>query len=85
MLHITYTHPPIYFKLPLLLCCAQSCLFCDPMGCSLPGYSVHGISRPGYWSGLQFPPPGDFPYPGIELVSPASPKWAGGFFTTNTT
>ena len=23
--------------------CAQ--LFCDPMGCSLPGSSVHGISR----------------------------------------
>ena len=32
-----------------------------------------------YWSGLPFPPPGDLPDPGIELVSPAL---AGGFFTT---
>ena len=24
-----------------------------------------------YWSGLPFPSPGDLPYPGIELVSPA--------------
>ena len=25
-----------------------------------------------YWSGLPFPSPGDFPYPGIEPRSPAS-------------
>ena len=34
-------------------CCAkslQSCLtLCDPMDCSLPGSSVHGFSRQGYW------------------------------------
>ena len=34
--------------------------------------------RPEYWSGLLFPPPGDLPNTGIELVSPAL---AGGFFT----
>ena len=27
------------------------------------------FSRQEYWSGLQFPPPGDPPYPGIEPVS----------------
>ena len=37
-----------------------------------------GFSRPGYWSGLPFPPPGDFPDPGIE---PASPALAGRLFT----
>ena len=37
-----------------------------------------GFSRPGYWSGLPFPPPGDFPNPGIE---PASPALAGRLFT----
>ena len=30
-----------------------------------------GFSRKEYWSGLPFPPPGDLPDPGIELVSPA--------------
>ena len=25
-----------------------------------------GISRQGYWNGLPFPSPGDFPDPGIE-------------------
>ena len=29
------------------------------------------LSRPEYWSGSPFPPPGDPPNPGIELVSPA--------------
>ena len=27
--------------------------------------------RQEYWSGLLFPPPGDFPGPGIKLTSPA--------------
>ena len=32
---------------------AQSCpTLSDPMDCSLPGSSVHGISRQEYWSGL---------------------------------
>jgi len=40
-----------------------------------------GFSRQEYWSGLPLPPPEDLPNPGIELVSPASPASAGGFFT----
>ena len=43
---------------------------CDPMDCSLPGFSVHGFSRREYWSGLLFPSPGDLPDPGIEPGSP---------------
>ena len=35
-----------------------------------------------YWSGLQFPTPGDLPDPGIEPASLASPARAGGFFAT---
>ena len=34
------------------------------------------------WSGLPFPPPEDFPNPGIEPASPVSSALAGGFFTT---
>ena len=37
------------------------------------------FSRQEHWSELPFSTPGDFPNPGIELVSPVS---AGGFFTT---
>ena len=34
------------------------------------------FSRQKQWSGLSFPPPGDFPNPRIE---PASPVLVGGF------
>ena len=37
------------------------------------------FSRQEYWSGLPFPPPGDFPDSGMESKSPAL---TGGFFTT---
>ena len=63
---------------------AQLCqTLCDPMSCSPPGSSVHGIfPRQEYWSGLPLPPPGDPLHSGIEPVSLASPALAGGFFTT---
>ena len=38
-----------------------------------------GFPSQEYWTGLPFPPPGDLPDPGIE---PASPAFAGRFFTT---
>ena len=51
---------------------AQSCLtLWDPVDCSPPGSSVHGILQQEYWSGLPFPSPGDLPDPGIEPRSPA--------------
>ena len=46
------------------------------VACQVPGSK--GFSRQEYWSVWPFPPPGDLPDPGIELVSPAL---AGGFFT----
>ena len=62
---------------------AQSCLtLCDPMDCSPPGSSVHGISKQEYWSGLPFPTPGDLPNPGVKPTSPMSPALAGGFVST---
>ena len=62
-------------------CCLviKSCLFCDPMDCSPPGSSVHGISQARILKWLPFPSPGDLPDPGI---TPASPELAGRFFTT---
>ena len=44
-----------------------------------------GFSRQEYWSGLPFSPPGDFPNPGIESMSLASPALEGVFFTTSGT
>ena len=52
----------------------KSCLTpdaCNPMDCSLPGSSVHGIlqARILEWVAISFP--GDLPDPGIEVRSPA--------------
>ena len=43
---------------------------CDPMDCSLPGFSVHGIfqARVPEWFAISFS--GDLPDPGIEPGSP---------------
>ena len=52
---------------------AQSSLtLCDPMDCTLPGSSVHGIlqARKLEWVAISFP------------TSPVSPALAGRFFTT---
>ena len=51
---------------------AQSCLtLCDPIDCSLPGSSVHGIFRAIVleWIAISFSR--DLPDPGIELGCPA--------------
>ena len=58
-------------------CCPQLFgrvrLFCDPMDCSLPGSSVHGIFRQEHWNRLPFPIPQGFFHLGIEPTSLASP------------
>ena len=55
---------PLKVKVRVLV--SQLCLtLCDPTD-----YTVHGFSRPEYWSGLPCPPPGDLPNPGIEPASP---------------
>ena len=56
---------------------------CDPMDCSPPRSSVHGILQAKeHWSGLPCPSPGDLPYPGIEPVFLMSPAVVGRFFTS---
>ena len=56
--------------------CAQSLqshlTLCDPVDCSPPGYSIHGILQEGYWRGFPCPPPGDLSDPGVEPTSSAS-------------
>ena len=60
----------VSFVLPSESISRSATLF-DPMDCSPPGSSVHGVSRQEYWSGLRFPSPGDLPNPGIKPGSPA--------------
>ena len=52
--------------------CAQSCLILfNPMDCSLPGSTVHGILQAkDTGSRLPWLPPGNFLNPGIEPASP---------------
>ena len=64
----------------------QLCLtLCEPMDCSPPGPSVHGILQARILEWIAFPPPGDLPDLGIEPMSLKSHALAGGFFTTSAT
>ena len=42
---------------------------CNPIDCSPPGSSVHGLPRPVYYSELPFPSPGVLPNPGMKPMS----------------
>ena len=57
-------------RLCMLAQLLQSCLnLCNPMDCSSPGSSVHGILQARILGELPSPPPGDFPELGIEPMS----------------
>ena len=58
---------------------------CNPMDCSLPSSSVHGIlqARILEWVVMSFSR--DLPDPGTEPSSPLSLALIGGFFTSGTT
>ena len=43
---------------------------CDPLDCSPPGSSVHGILKQEYWRGLPFSSAADLSGPGIKPDSP---------------
>ena len=61
----------------------QLCLtLCDPIDCSLPGSSFHGIFQARILEWVAMPSSGDLLSPGTESMSPAL---AGEFFTTSTT
>ena len=66
-----------------VLCCAkllQSCLtLCDPMDCSPPGSSVHGVSQARILKRVTISYSRDLPYAEMEAMSPAL---TGVYFTT---
>ena len=45
---------------------------CNPMDCSPPGSSAHGMLQARMLEWLPWPPPGDRPHPWIEPASPAA-------------
>ena len=55
----------------------------DPLVCSPPDSSVHGVSQARILSGLPCPPPRDLPNLEIEPMSLTCPALAGGFFTNS--
>ena len=68
-------------------CCAVLSRFSrvwlhNPMECSLPGSSAHGILQAKILEWVAVSSSGDLPDPGIKLTSLMSPALAGGFFTT---
>ena len=69
---------------PVCVCSvAKSCLtLCHPWTIVCQAPLSMEFPRQEYWSGLPFPPTGDFPLPGIKPASPVSLALAGEFFTT---
>ena len=58
-------------KITVYVLVAQSCpTHCDPIDCSPPGSSVHGIPQERILEWLPFPSPGDLPDSGIKSGSP---------------
>jgi len=74
----------IFYLLNLGYCAHLSRVqfFCDPMDCSPPGSSVHGILQTRTLEWVAFPSLGDLPNPEIEPMSPVSPIPAGRLFIT---
>ena len=69
--------------------CAQSLqsspTLCNPMGCSPPGSSVHGLLQARIPEWVAMPSSGDLPDPGIEPVFLMSPALTDGLLTASTT
>ena len=62
----------------------ESCLIlCDPMDCSPPGSSVHGILQARILEWVAMPSSKDLPDPGVEPESLMSPALAGTFLNTS--
>ena len=76
---------PLYLPACVPAKSIQSCpTLCDPVDCSLPGSSVHGILQARILEWVASPL-GDLSNPGIKPASLISPALAGRFVATSTT
>ena len=57
----------------ILNCVSHIQLFVKLWTVACQAHLYMGFSRQEYWDGLPCSPPGDFPNPGIESISPMSP------------
>ena len=75
--------PPSIFLCICMHAQMLSCvwLFVTPWTVAHQSSLSMGSSWKDYWSGLPFPPLGDFHNPGMKPVSAVSPELAGRFFT----
>ena len=64
------------------LMCSAAQLYMTPLTVAHQTPLSKELSRQEYWSKLPFPTPGHLLDPGIKPMTPASPAFAGGFFTT---
>ena len=73
LLHVLHTSICMCTRVVVVIVSvAQLCsALCDPMDCSPPGSSVHGILQARILEWVAFPSPGDLPDPGIKPRSPA--------------
>ena len=60
-------------------------ILCDPVDCSPPGSSVHGILQARILEWVAMPSPRGSSHPETEPAPLTSPTLAGGFFTTSAT
>ena len=80
--HYLYCMRPTQITSVICCCCwvSKSCLtLCNPMDCSLPGSSLHGISQARILKWVAVSSPRNLFDPGME---PASPVLSGRFFIT---
>ena len=68
-----------------VLSCFNHVWLCDPMNCSPPGSSLHGIHQVRILKWVAMLSSRGSSPPGVEPMSLASPALTGGFFTTSTT
>ena len=58
-----------------MLCCFGRVRLCETLWTAARQAPLSmGFPRQKYWRELPFPPPGDLPDPGIELMSPVAPE-----------
>ena len=88
MHHCASMHNVIQEKVSVCACSVAqlgfSLTLCDPVDCSLPGSSVHGIMLARILQWVVFSMPGHVSDSGIEPTSPMAPagEKPGRFFTT---
>ena len=80
-----YTHKHAQYDLCLLAKSLQLYpTLCNPVDCSPPGSSVHGILQARILEWVAMPSSRDLPDPRTELTSLVSPALPGTFFTSST-